>query len=79
MASCPTQTLEEAVDRVVEIAARGMDAAEVKLALNNVAQDHDMVPTEIMKVIRHRDERDEYGPLIIASMGSANRAILGMM
>jgi len=56
-----------------------MDAAEVKLALNKVAQDHDMVPTEIMKVIRHRDERDEYGPLIIASMGSANRAILGMM
>lgn len=79
MASCPTQTLEEAVDRVVENAARGADAAEVKLALNRVAQDHDTVPAEIIKVIRHRDEHDEYGPLIIWSMGTANRAILGMM
>lgn len=79
MVSCPTQTLEEAVDRVVERAARGTGAAEIKLALNGVALAHDTVPAEIIKVIRFRDERDEYGPLILASMGSANRAVLGMV
>lgn len=79
MAFCPTQTLEEAVDRVIEDAARGADAADTKLALNGVAAAFNTAPSEVIGLIQGRHRRQEYGPMITRSMGSANQAVLGMV